>query len=66
VRSSKLEARQARRDIERLLDWDGAIRKNRHALDRFLAHENPRVRVYAEQVVRDDEEIRKLGDEDSG
>ena len=58
----ELAYRSARRDIERLVDWDGMIRrKRRPQLDRFLEHPNPRMREYAEQVVAlDAEMLREL------
>lgn len=57
-----LRVRRADRGIERLLDWGGRIkRKRRCELDRFLQHANPRVRAYAEQVVRNDAEMRGIG-----
>lgn len=43
--------RQHQRDIDRLLDWDGKIRrKTRHVFQSYLNHSDPRVQVYAEKV----------------
>jgi hypothetical protein len=55
----ELEYRQRVRDIDRLLTWDGMVRrKNRKAFARFLRDANPRVREYAERVKAHNEERR--------
>jgi hypothetical protein len=47
----ELAYRQTIRDIDRLLDWNGAIRRRqRKAFERFLAHPDERVRRYATKV----------------
>jgi len=56
----ELAFRQAVRNIERLLDWNGMLRrKQRKAFEKFLSHSNPRVREYAESVARHDAEQRE-------
>lgn len=51
--------RQAVRDMERLIDWDGRIRRRaRPQLDPFLEHSEPRVREYAEALLQRDAEVR--------
>ena len=47
--------RQEVRDIDRLLDWDGLIRrKTRKPFERYLSHANPRVRAHAAEVAARD------------
>jgi hypothetical protein len=47
----ELAYRQAIRDLERLLTWDGRVpRKNRGQFEKYLHHENERVRAYAHQL----------------
>jgi hypothetical protein len=59
--SAELAYRQHERDIERCLGFDGLIRrKQRKTFERYLTHEDPRVRALAEQVQRDDQEIREM------
>ena len=49
--TEEIAYRQAVRDIDRLLDWNGMVRrKQRKGFERFLFHANARVRRYAEQV----------------
>jgi len=44
----ELAYRQAIRDLDRLLTWDGRIpRKRRGQFEKYLHHENERVRAYA-------------------
>lgn len=51
----ELAYRQEVRNIDRLLDWDGRIRrKTWKSFQRYLAHPNPRVRAYAAGVVAHD------------
>src|SRR5688572_21612549 len=53
--ATELAYRQAVRDIERCMTWDGTIRrKQRPMLERFLADENERVRAYAQYCVEHD------------
>ncbi len=47
----ELEYRQAVRDIDRCLDWDGRLKRRQgKAFERFRDHANPRVRSYVEKV----------------
>ncbi len=49
--TEELAYRQAIRDIDRLLDWDGVVRrKHRKSFERFLLHPDERVRRYAEDI----------------
>jgi len=46
-----LNYRQSIHDLERLVTWEGFIpRKKRQRFQRFLEHENERVRAYAEEI----------------
>jgi GrpB-like predicted nucleotidyltransferase (UPF0157 family) len=46
--------------MERLLNWDGTIRrKRRQEFERFLQHSNPRVRRYAEELSECDASRRR-------
>jgi len=55
----ELAYRQAARDIDRLLAWDGLLRRNqRKSVEKFLSHPDERVRQYADQAVRHDAEAR--------
>lgn len=57
----ELEYRQALRDMERCVDYDGRVfRKRRRQSDTFLHHKNPRIRAAAEELVAD----RKLVQEE--
>jgi hypothetical protein len=54
-----LEYRQHIRNIERTLDWDGRIRRRqRKVFERFLNHPNPRVRAFAIEAKKRDEQLR--------
>ncbi len=56
----ELAFRQCQRNIDRLLDWDGRIRrKSRHVFLRYLNHTDERVRVYAEKVNAYNEQLRQ-------
>jgi transposase InsO family protein len=56
----ELAYRQAVRDIDRLLDWNGLVRRRqRKSFERFLSHPDERVRRYAEQVAADDTRARE-------
>jgi hypothetical protein len=56
----ELAYRQAVRDIERLIDWSGVVRrKQRQVFERFLSHPNERVRRYAEEVAAQDARERE-------
>jgi len=49
--AEELAYRQEVRNIDRLLDWHGLIRrKTRKPFERYLSHSNPRVRAYATEV----------------
>lgn len=48
----ELEYRQALRDMERCIDYNGTIlRKRRRQYETFLHHENPRIRAAAQEIV---------------
>jgi hypothetical protein len=54
---AELELRQAERDLERPVDWNGLIRRRRHKeFARFLEHPNPRVREPAGRIQEADAE----------
>lgn len=56
----ELAYRQQERNIDRLLTWDGMIRRRcRVAFERYLAHPDPRVREYADKVQLHNEERRR-------
>lgn len=47
----ELAYRQAIRNLERLLTWDGRIpRKKREQFRKYLTHKDERVRAYAQQI----------------
>lgn len=57
--SDELAYRQAVRDLERCLTWEGIIpRKRRRTFDRFLAHKDARIRAMAEEMQREDADSR--------
>ena len=56
----ELAYRQAVRDIDGLLDWNGVVRrKQRKSFERFLSHPDERVRRYAEDVAAEDARARE-------
>jgi hypothetical protein len=58
--SEELAYRQEVRNIERLLDWDGRVRrKTRKPFERYLSHANPRIRAYAVEVAARDARERE-------
>jgi hypothetical protein len=58
--ADELRFRQAARDIDRLLTWDGLIRrKQRKSFERFLASPDARIRAYAETVRAHDASVRE-------
>ena len=58
--AEELTYRQQVRNLERCVTWEGFIRrKQRVAFDRFLQHEDPRVRAMAEELRRVDAQHRK-------
>jgi len=51
----ELAYRQEIRNLERLLGYQGHVpRKKLKQFQKYLEHENPRVRAYAEQIALDD------------
>jgi len=57
---SELAYRQAARDIDRLVDDSGVVRrKQRTSFERFLAHPDERVRAYANEVAARDVQARE-------
>jgi len=64
---AELEYRQTVRDIERLCDWDGIVRrKQRKSFERFLSHADDRVRQYADQVAARPRQLAAGIDRDAG
>lgn len=58
--AEELAYRQEVRNIDRLLDWDGLIRrKTRKPFQRYLSHSSPRVRAYAADVAARDARERE-------
>ncbi len=58
--AEELAYRQSVRDLERCVTWEGFIRhKERAAFERFLQHDDPRVRALAEELERADLENRR-------
>jgi hypothetical protein len=56
----ELAYRQHVRNIDRLLNWDGIIRrKNRAAFERYLTHPDVRVREYANEVKEHNDQWRQ-------
>ncbi len=56
----ELAFRQQERNLDRLLTWDGMIRRRcRAAFERYLTHPDQRVREYANKVKQHDEERRQ-------
>jgi hypothetical protein len=56
----ELAFRQYERNIDRLLTWDGMIRRKcRTAFQRYLTHPDQRVREYAARVEQHNEERRR-------
>ena len=53
--ADELEYRQALRDLARCVTWEGFIpRKCRKSFEQFLHHDNPRIRVRAEEMLKTD------------
>ena len=53
--AEELAYRQNLRDLERCLTWEGIIpRKRRKTFERFLHHDDPRIRAYAEEMLKED------------
>lgn len=52
--------RQHVRDIDRLLTWEGMVRRTqRRTFEKYLVHPDARVRAYAERVKADEERERQ-------
>lgn len=57
----ELAYRQALRNLERCMTWEGIIpRKRRKCFERFLQHDNARIRALAEQMQEEDGRTRRL------
>jgi hypothetical protein len=57
--ADELAFRQVLRNLERCIDWNGLIRrKQRIQFNRFLEHENPRVRAVAQEMLAEDTRLR--------
>lgn len=57
----ELAYRQAVRNIDRTLDWNGLVRrKQRKSFERFLSHSDERIRRYAEEIMRNDARTREM------
>lgn len=58
--AEELAYRQAERDLCRTTTWDGLIRrKERERVNRFLEHQDPRVRKLAADMLAADAEMRE-------
>jgi hypothetical protein len=58
--AEEIAFRQHQRDINRLLDWEGRIkRKTMHVFQGYLNHTNERVRAYAEEIRNHNEQLRQ-------
>ena len=57
--SEELTYRQACRNLERCVTFEGIIpRKRRRSFEQFLHHDDPRIRAVAEQVHAEDQAMR--------
>ena len=57
--AEELAYRQVLSNLERCVTWEGIIpRKRRKSFERFLEHENPRIRAHAEEFLRIDQAER--------
>ena len=57
--AEELAFRQAIRNLGRCVDWSGVIlRKQRKQFQRFLQHQNPRVRAMAQEMLAEDAQVR--------
>jgi hypothetical protein len=55
----ELEYRQAQRNLERAVTWEGLIRRRqRHVIEAYRSHDNARVRELVEQILADDRALR--------
>jgi hypothetical protein len=58
--SEELAYRSEVRNMGRLLNWDGLIRKKcRKEFERFVQHSNPRIRRFAEELNEYDAKLRR-------
>lgn len=58
--AGELAYRQAARDIDRLVTWNGLVRrKQQKTFEQFLSHPDERVRAYAAGVAAHDAELRE-------
>lgn len=58
--TAELAYRQAIRDVDRLVDWNGVVRrKERKSFERFLSHPDERIRLYAAEVAARDAGARE-------
>ena len=59
--AEELAYRQALRNLERCMTWEGLIpRKRRRSFERFLNHDDPRIRACAEEMLKQDAAERAL------
>jgi len=59
--SEELAYRQACRDLERCVTWEGIIpRKRRKYFERFMHHHDARIRALAEKMQAEDQAARRL------
>lgn len=59
--AEELSYRQALRDLERCMTWEGIIpRKRRKAFQQFLKHDDPRILALAKEMEEEDRMTRNL------
>ena len=59
--AEELTYRQARRNLERCMTWEGIIpRRRRQSFEPFLRHKDPRIRALAAEIQAEDREMRRL------
>ena len=59
--SEELAYRQALRNLDRCMTWEGIIpRKRRKAFEQFLEHEDPRIRALAHEMLEEDLFARRM------
>ena len=64
--AEELACRQALRDLDRCMTWEGFIpRKRRKSFEQFLNHDDPRIRAAAERMQQADRATRSLMRADS-
>jgi hypothetical protein len=65
TRREELAYRQDLRDLERLVTWEGFIRrKQRKTFERYFTHSDPRIRKYAQELQGEDREMRATTESD--